>query len=170
MSDRPDAARRSVLTGAFLTKQGRQKFRPLGPLPPWHKKIEHACSTCLQDCVSACPQSIIKLHPDDHQLEGIPYLDFSRAGCTFCGECVKACAQLTEQEDSKPDIGMVKINAGTCLALNGVLCMSCLRPCEPHALSLNKRRQPVVNEDTCTGCGACISVCPVNALYIEISA
>jgi ferredoxin-type protein NapF len=96
----------------------------------------------------------------------MPYLDFTHAGCTFCGDCATACEQIPEKTGFIPDIGVIRLDEHKCLAMNGVLCMSCLRPCDQQALSLDKRRRPVVDENACNGCGACISVCPVSALHV----
>lgn len=60
--------------------------------------------------------------------------------------------------------------AANCLAVNGVACGTCADPCEPRALRLRPllggRALPVIDVETCTGCGDCAAICPVGALAV----
>jgi len=84
----PDPGRRGLLTGAFLTRQGRENVKhqqqrsqqPLGPRPPWHQQIMESCGHCEQECVASCLPGIIKIHTDEHEHAGTPWLDFSATG------------------------------------------------------------------------------------------
>jgi ferredoxin-type protein NapF len=57
-----------------------------------------------------------------------------------------------------------------CLAAQAVTCGTCADPCEPRALRirplLGGRALPVIDVAACTGCGDCLSVCPVGALSL----
>jgi ferredoxin-type protein NapF len=57
-----------------------------------------------------------------------------------------------------------------CLAHAGVVCQACSDACPEHAIRARLRRGgpplAVVDEDRCTGCGACVPVCPVGALDV----
>ena len=92
-----DRGRRAFLRGTLLTRAGRAqevlRQQPLGPPPPWHRglALESHCPGCTHPCVTACDPGIIHLHPQDHDLAGLPYLDFNTSGCTFCKACVEAC-------------------------------------------------------------------------------
>lgn len=174
MSKMVDSRRRAFLRGALLTRSGRaaeaRRQQPLGPAPPWHRDIplEETCRGCEHPCVAACETNIIRLHPADHELAGIPYLDFARSGCTFCRACVMACPlEIPLEEDNWPHIGTATINRDTCIAWDDVICMSCQNRCEYQAITTEHQRRAVVNPEVCTGCGMCVSACPVDALAIR---
>ncbi|MGB5278421.1 MAG: 4Fe-4S dicluster domain-containing protein [Gammaproteobacteria bacterium] len=167
-----DANRRAFLRGAYLTRQGRaeqaRQHNPLGPAPPWHqgRSLQQHCIDCAQPCVSACEQAIILIHPPQHSLSGTPYLNFASAGCTFCRACVETCP-LDIAIDDKPApriIGKLVLNRDTCIAWDDIICMSCCNRCDYKAISLAHYRRPQIDAEICTGCGMCVSACPVQAL------
>ncbi len=167
----PDHSRRGLLTGAFLSRKGREKTKlrqqPLGPCPPWHQQVMENCQQCQQECVSACPQNIIHLHSSEHVHAGTPWLNFSTTGCTFCGDCAEACPSLDDVASAKK----VKLQFAEqrCLTWNNVLCMSCIGKCNARALRLDERRRLILNNSLCTGCGMCVHSCPVKALSIYLN-
>jgi ferredoxin-type protein NapF len=171
MREHPDIGRRGLLTGSYLTREGREHIerrqQVLGPKPPWHQAVAEACTSCDQQCAAACPQAIVRIHPDDHRYAGQPWLQFSTTGCTFCGDCAEACPAIESYERESASIGELQLNNASCLSWNNVFCMSCIGKCDARALRMDERRRPVLQYSMCTGCGMCIHVCPVDALHFQ---
>ncbi len=171
MREQTDIGRRGLLTGSFLTRKGRESIerrqKPLGPKPPWHQEVMEACGSCEQECAASCPQGIIRIHPDEHAHAGTPWLEFSTTGCTFCGDCAQACPSIESYDREMARTGDLQVATTTCLAWNGVFCMSCIGKCDARALQMDERRRLILDDSLCTGCGMCIQVCPVNALGIQ---
>ena len=171
--DNMDSGRRAFLRGSLMTRAGREeevkRQQPLGPPPPWHQgaALAEYCPGCPHPCVSACEPDIIRLHPADHVQAGIPYLDFSHSGCTFCQACVDACPiEIEVVADIRPVIGMAQLDRSTCIAWDDVICMACSERCEYHAITTVHQRRAQVDAAICNGCGMCVAACPVHALAI----
>lgn len=168
-----EPGRRSFLRGALLTEEGRERTRrqsrPLGPLPPGMAGAlaQDGCRTCEQYCVSACTQRIVRIHPEGHRLAGLPYLDFTQAGCTLCSECSEACPVDIPAISAAEQLGSARLDQAQCLAWNNIICMSCISACRLDALITDRQRRPKVDAERCTGCGFCVSRCPVHALQVE---
>ena len=136
--------------------------------PPWllhPSTFTDSCTRCLK-CIELCPQDILAVGGG-----GYPRVDFSRAECTFCGDCTGACeADLFHTNLDKTNTGWVhKAAIGKpCLTHFGVMCRSCEDACEVQAirfkLAAGKVPQPLLDADACTGCGACVRPCPEDAI------
>ncbi|MBL8642869.1 MAG: ferredoxin-type protein NapF [Rhodospirillaceae bacterium] len=152
-------ARRAFLRG--------KTSEPAALRPPWalsETEFIEKCTRC-GDCVSACPQHVL-INLDG----GYPAFDPQRGECTFCGECVTACSAkaLLQTQDQKPWHTTAVISSA-CLAQNGVTCLSCRDACGETAIQFQIAKGgviPALNADRCNGCGACVSVCPVNAISL----
>jgi ferredoxin-type protein NapF len=137
--------------------------------PPWAvipESFRAACDGC-GECVTACQQNILAL-----SVRGFPRVDFSTAECTFCGDCVSACPSgaLSRKNPGPPWSIKARIS-NHCLAINGTSCVRCTEACEPEAIlarpALGGRVNLSIDQDTCTGCGACVSTCPVKAISMQ---
>ena len=160
-----ELSRTAFLRGGF----GRQK----APVrPPWAREASlftdlcQRCDACLESCEAGI---IVKGRG------GFPEIDFRLGECSFCGRCVDACESgaLTRKgagNDGSPWAITAQIGQD-CLAVQGVVCRLCEEQCEPRAirfrLALGGYALPEVDGEACSGCGACVSHCPAEAIEVR---
>ena len=138
--------------------------------PPWSHAAEAfdaACTRCGA-CVDACPTHVLKI------AGGSVRVDYADGECTFCGACVEACPEpafdvAAHDEGARAWSVVARVDA-TCLARLGVACQSCGDACAAHAIRFRPRAgstpEPRVDGTLCSGCGACVSVCPSSAIEV----
>lgn len=120
-----------------------------------------ACTGCGK-CVDHCPTGIVGL------VDGLPSLDFTAGECTFCGACAESCPEpvFTGEPVFRFDHA-VEISQH-CLPFRHVDCQACRDACPVSAIRFRPVRGgpfvPELSAEACTGCGACIAVCPVGAV------
>ena len=143
--------------------------RPDQMRPPWSINEYNFVEYCIDcnDCISACPESILVIDKNKQ-----PMVNFQLGECTFCGDCVDACQTGALRRDASNDLpwnAKVVLNDG-CLADKMIMCRSCGEVCEHDAIqfppSINGIIAPEINRDSCTGCGACVSICPTDVLNV----
>ncbi len=150
--------------------RGDINSRRRGIHPPWSMddaRFSELCNRC-GECLKACPTHIIVSGSG-----GYPVIDFSRGQCTFCGDCVKACeprALSFPDDPTTPPWSLdIEIDS-SCLSRNAVVCRSCGDQCEERAIRFQLQTggysQPQPDPTACTGCGACIAVCPSHSITI----
>lgn len=169
MTDSTDLVlnRRNFLRGR-VRPEPQQGVPSVDPIrPPWTEDatVQRLCTSC-GDCVSACPEAI--LIKDQN---GRPSVSFDGGECTFCGACVDACQDsVFDRARAVPWPLTVSINMG-CLLNSGVMCQLCTDACDASALTFDMRVRPngavILDPDACTGCGACIAMCPVRAIEVD---
>lgn len=138
------------------------------PLLPWLAEPDSFVDSCTRcnRCLPVCETQII-IQGDG----GYPTVDFNLGECTFCYQCAAACPEplFLAQTDSPWSI-KAQINL-SCLTQQNVECRSCADACEPEAirfqLAIGKVAQPKVGLDDCTGCGACVAICPTKAINLS---
>lgn len=159
---------RQVSRMQFLRGDFKGKTLPLRP--PWavdESLFTEICTNC-GECISQCPTHIIK-----QARASYPVVDFTSGECTFCNICVETCKPhaLLKSAQKKPWSIKASINQDVCVAYKGVECRSCYDPCEARAIMMPPRLGgisiPIISTDNCTGCGACFSVCPVQAVSMS---
>lgn len=162
--------------GGFATvldKTVPERDTPL--TPPGSKSIEdfyRHCTAC-QLCVAACPNGVLRPSTDPERLmqpEMGYEKGFCRPECTKCSEVCPtgAILRITREEKTRYHIGKARIERSLCVAEDGTLCGNCARHCPSGAIRMveneNGFKIPVVNEEICTGCGACEFLCPSRPL------
>lgn len=99
---------------------------------------------------------------------------FEAGFCEFCRECAKACpsgALRPEIDGEAAYPGLAIVDMASCLNKVGfAMCLSCQDHCPERAINLVQLRTPTVEADRCTGCGACLFVCPTSPKAIRIRA
>ncbi|HVJ62134.1 MAG TPA: ferredoxin-type protein NapF [Tahibacter sp.] len=154
----PSPARRAFLRGSTRAAQ------PLRP--PWSLAEDVFSDRCTRcgDCGEACPETLI-VRGDG----GFPVVDFSRGECTFCGACADACEAAAFGPRDVAPWRLAPSIADACLARHGVHCEVCRDACATGALRFKPRvpvSLPEPDAALCTGCGACVSACPVAAIAL----
>ena len=151
----------------------RRLFRMLGGdtatrfRMPWiisESTLVSQCTQCL-DCVSECPEQIIK--PD---AAGFPEILFDQGECSFCKACVDICTVPLFDLNQAPWPHRAVIN-DSCLAHQQVYCQNCKDCCPVSAITIHylsaQLAIPQVNDDICNGCGACIAPCPNSSIQLK---
>ena len=158
--DQIDLGRRGLL-------RGRLRPEP-APLRPPYALNDHVLEACVRcgACAAACPESIIVAGDG-----GYPELDFQGGECTFCGACAEVChVPVFDLALAVPWTQAAHI-ADTCLAMQAVVCQSCRDACPERAIGFRfvqgRPPQPFVETVSCTGCGACVSPCPTDAITVR---
>ena len=182
-----DITRMQFLRGDM--KGNKKPFRP-----PWAIPEQYFIDFCTRcdKCIEACFDELIVKGRG-----GYPQMDFKRGGCDFCGDCLNVCETSAlkkfpatnkktnnreEQSDSStkeqesdsylpPWHIKASIDLTSCLSMNGTICRSCGESCDDEAIKFNLKlggiAEPILNQDNCTGCGACFSVCPVQIIELK---
>jgi ferredoxin-type protein NapF len=172
-----DSSRRALFRGRFSQKG---KVQPVITMP-WMLPLETFTDKCTRcsECIDVCPESVLEKGDG-----GFPTINFQKGECTFCGDCVDACDMpVFKSKEEKPwdlvaeivkDASASVSLDGACMAYQGVMCQSCKDVCDVRAVKLNYSALgmpvPEVNNELCTGCGACVSVCPTSAIKIQSGA
>ena len=156
--------RRQFLRGRL--RPGTVTLRPPWALP--EADFTAACTRCDQ-CLHQCPEHILVRGSG-----GFPELDFQPGGCDFCGACLAACEPgALAGQAALPEHAWCQIAAigAACLSTRGIVCRACGDACEPRAirfrLAVGGKAMPEVDSARCNGCGACVGVCPVQAVGIS---
>ncbi len=159
------------MTDINLHRRAFLRGRPVPTRPriPWARKdFSDRCERC-DDCIRACEEGILRRGDG-----GFPEVDFRLGGCSFCAACAKSCShQAFEPRPSRPWRLRIAFR-DSCLSANGVTCRACGDQCDEQAicfrLQTGGRAAPILDEQNCTGCGACIKPCPTDSIRLEEAA
>ncbi len=134
---------------------------------PWlvtHRFVDD-CTRC-GECLAVCPEKIIVTSAG-----GFPSIDFAKGECTFCGACADSCPESLFDRSLAQPWKFKALISDNCLAKRHIMCRSCEDACTQKAMEFHpapgRLAAPEINIASCTGCGACVSVCPENAISIQ---
>jgi ferredoxin-type protein NapF len=134
--------------------------------PPWALVdaglFAARCTRC-EACVRACPEGVLLRDGD-----GLPRFEPARGECTFCGDCVQACESGALAAGVSPPWELRALVGSDCLPAHGVVCASCREICPESAIHVppGGRGAAVVDPGRCSGCGACVAICPAAAITL----
>jgi Pyruvate/2-oxoacid:ferredoxin oxidoreductase delta subunit len=83
-----------------------------------------------------------------------------------------AIKQFARDEKKNLVIGIAHVNLENCLLTTFKECDLCKKYCEYNAVEIQSNRFPafpIIVEDRCVGCGACVVVCPERVIHVEIN-
>lgn len=158
----PDRSRRALLLG---------RAHAVPPLrPPWalaESDFLDACTACGA-CIERCPEQVLARGAAGH-----PVFDPRLGECTFCGECESACTpRALDRHAMEVPSHARAVVADSCLPRNGVVCSSCRDACPERAITFPLAAAvptPSIDTTRCTGCGACVGICPVAAISLHVA-
>lgn len=186
----------AMVWSAYLSeaKSAPLILRPPGALK--ENDFLRACIKCGQ-CVEACPYGTLSLaKPGDNNPVGTPFFTPREIPCYMCTDipCVPVCpthaldankvsvvkegAKALDVAQAKMGLAVVDMNS--CIAFWGIQCDACYRACPvmDSAIKLEYRHNertgkhayliPVVNNETCTGCGLCEHACVTQKAAIHV--
>jgi ferredoxin-type protein NapF len=135
-------------------------------LLPWIIDAGQFLENCTQcaDCISICPEEII-VKGDG----GFPNINFDIGECDFCGKCAEICKEPIFTTTTESPWQKKAVINHTCLAYEKIYCRSCAESCEVQALTFQVgiSAVPKIDNDLCTGCGACVAPCPTKAIEVK---
>ncbi len=121
------------------------------------------CDFC-EDCLNVCETNALKKIPATGNLSVRNNNSNKR----------EEYSETTIESDSETYLPpwhiKANIDLNNCLSMNATICRSCGESCEDEAIKFNLKlggiAEPVLNIEACSGCGACFSVCPVQAIQL----
>lgn len=137
-------------------ERGRDFLRPPGAV--LEKDFLKICNGC-GDCAKACPYKSIVM------ALGLPLIVPKVSPCYLCDgfPCVKSCrvgALRDVESQEQVRMGSAFINQKHCTAFGEMQCQFCFIKCPLSGKAIRLEDfKPVIQEDSCTGCGVCEHVC-----------
>ena len=173
--------------GGFAPIKERKEPNRLAPLvPPGALSIGNLAQHCTgcQLCVSVCENHVLRPSTDLMKLMQ-PEMAFDRGYCRpECVKCSEVCPTgaikpITKEDKSAIQIGHAVWVKDLCIVnTDGMSCGNCERHCPTKSIQMVAKdpadpkslKIPVINTETCIGCGACEYLCPsrpYSAIYVE---
>lgn len=168
----------------IIDKKKPERQTPI--LPPGAGDKRHFAQHCTacQLCVSECPNGVLR--PSANLTTFMqPQMSYERGYCRpECMRCAEVCptgaiSLNTLADKVSTQVGHAVFVKELCvMQRDGVSCGNCARHCPTGSIQMvaenpddpESPRYPVVNVETCIGCGACENLCPsrpYSAIYVE---
>ncbi len=175
----------SITDTVGIKRSGFEDARKYPISPPGSISIEHFKSLCTAChlCVTSCPTHVLYPSLFDYGIDGIlqPKLNYDASFCNYdCNICTLICpsgAILPVDVASKKliQIGRTHFVKEDCVVIDKKKeCAACAEHCPTKAVRMvpyeGKLKLPELNNDLCTGCGACEYACPTTprkAIYVR---
>lgn len=157
------------MTTALTRRAVFARFRGGPPQlrPPWSRgegTFTDLCNQC-DACIKACPSGIVT-----RGHAGYPIVQFGTSECTFCGACADACKSGCFDREAAQPWALKATISTACVEPKGVACRMCADACAPRAIKFRPKvgggAEATIVQSDCTGCGACVAPCPVQAISI----
>ncbi len=147
-------------------------LRPPGALS--EALFAESCINC-GICGEVCCRGAIKFFAQDlgqPLLPHTPYIVAAETACDLCLECTTVCptgALLPVATMEDVRMGIAVLEENLCLPyINQGGCGACYTICPVNAVKLEAQRYPKVLRDRCVGCGLCEEVCLQKAKAIRV--
>ena len=140
-------------------------LRPPGAIT--ERQFLQACTRC-DKCIHACPKDAIQRVPKKmgFLIAGSPYIDPKKIPCVMCDDlpCIPACpdgALVRPPNNDRLEINMgyAILDKKNCQAYGDTFCQQCVIDCPIPGAIIQKEDKPIIDKNTCTGCGVCVLSC-----------
>ncbi len=165
-----------LMLPSFLKPAAKQYLQPPGSVPP--DLFSTLCLRC-GSCIKSCPTAILGhlMDPQNKLAWMVPEVRFTDGYCLEnCNTCSRVCpsgAITLFDKDAKSQlfIGTAEIRVENCLLTKNTECDRCKMACPYDAIRIEPSdvaliMQPVVLQDHCVGCGACVVICPPRVIEV----
>lgn len=166
-----------AIGGGISMVRGNNKETILPPASLESPQFETLCLRC-GNCISTCPTNIIKrnVSPNSWYKWMTPKVDFTDSYClSDCNQCGTVCpsgaiSPFTLAAKKQLVLGKAEIELKNCLLQIPEECDRCKSACDYDAIQMLETNNglvlPIVNQDRCVGCAACMHICPEEIINI----